>query len=157
MSKTGAQLIGDKELQRMFRTLGDRVQRKVARQAVNAASNPISKAAQAGAPEDSGALKLALKGGKRLKTYKESGTVVGIIGPRTNVATEVDGRPRRPANYAHLAEDGHIAANGEFVSGHPYLRPAYDANESAALGIMSDKFGTGIVREAKKALIGGGS
>ena len=157
MSKNSAQLIGDKELQRMFKTLGDRVQRKVARQAVNAGATPISKAAQAGAPEESGALKLALKGGKRLKTYKESGTVVAIIGPRTNVKTEVDGRPRVPAHYARLAEDGHIAANGEYVPGHPFLRPAFDQNESASLGIITDKLAAGVVKEAKAALIGGGS
>jgi len=157
MAKSGAQFLGGKELERMFKTLGDRVQRKVARQAVSAAATPIVNADQENAPEESGALKLALKGGKKIKTYKDSGTVVAIIGARADVQTEVDGKLRKPSKYSHLAENGHIAADGTFVPGQPFLRPAFDENQDKSLGIMKDKFAVGVVREAKKALIGGGS
>src|SRR4051812_36090833 len=97
MPKGGAQLLGEKELERMFRTLGGRVQRKVARQAVNAGATPIAKAAAEIAPEESGALKLALRGGKKVKAYANSGVTVAVIGPRTNVSTEVNGKLRKPA------------------------------------------------------------
>src|SRR4051812_21396420 len=133
MAKGGVHLLGGKELERMFRTLGDRTQRKVARQAVSAAATPIVNAAGPNAPEESGALKLALKGGKKLKTYKNSGNVVAIIGARTDVQTEFDGKVRRPSKYSHLAEGGHIAADGTHVPGQPFLRPAFDENQDKSL------------------------
>src|SRR4051812_4268659 len=116
MAKTnGAKLLGAKELDRMFKTLGGRVQRKVARQAVNAGAAPIAKAASENAAEESGALKLALKGGKRVKVYPDSGVAVAVIGARKNVSTTVDGKLRKPSKYSHLVERGHIAADGTHV------------------------------------------
>src|SRR4051812_15320775 len=95
----GATLLGGKELERMFKTLGGRVQRKVARQAVSAGAAPIAKAAAENAAEESGALKLALKGGKRVKVYPEDGVAVAVVGARKNVVTTVDGRERKPSKY----------------------------------------------------------
>ena len=158
MAKTnGATLLGGKELERMFKTLGGRVQRKVAKQAVNAAATPIAKAAQEKAPEETGALKLALQGGKKVKGYSGSGVTVAVIGPRTNVQTESEGEIRKPFKYAHLAEGGHIAEDGTHVPGQPFMRPAFDENEAKALGVMKDKFAVGVVKEAKKAVTGGGA
>lgn len=124
MAKSGAQFLGGKELERMFRTIGDRVQRKVGRQAVSAGATPISKAAQEGAAEETGALKLALKGGKKVKAYKNSGVAVAIVGPRTNVQTEYKGKVRKPFKYAHLVEGGHIDEHGNHIPAQPFLRPA---------------------------------
>ena len=152
----GATLLGGKELERMFKTLGGRVQRKVARQAVSAGAAPISKAAVEYAAEETGALKLALKGGRKVKVYPDDGATVAIIGARTNVQTEVDGKPRTPSKYSHLVEGGHIAADGTLVPGQPFLRPAYDENESKSLGIIKDKFAVGVVKQAKAALVEGG-
>jgi HK97 gp10 family phage protein len=153
---TGAKLQGAKELGRMFKTLGGRVQKKVARQAVNAGATPIAKAAAENAAEDSGALKLALKGGKRVKVYPESGVAVAVVGARKNVSTTVDGKLRKPSKYSHLVEGGHIAQDGTHVPAQPFLRPAYDANESKSLGIIKDRFAVGVVKEAKAALAEGG-
>jgi HK97 gp10 family phage protein len=149
-------LLGAKELERTFRTLGDRVQRRVTRSAVTAASTPIVKAAQQNATEDTGTLKLALKGGRKVKTYTRSGTVVAIIGPRREVKSEHKGKVKRPANYAHLVEHGHIAEDGTHVPANPFLRPAFDQTQGQALGVMKDKLAAGVVKEAKKAA-GGGS
>src|SRR5258706_7286780 len=157
MAKSGAQFLGGKELERMFRTIGDRVQRKVGRQAVSAGATPISKAAQEKAAEETGALKLALKGGKKVKAYKNGGVAVAIVGPRTNVQTEYKGKVRKPLKYAHLVEGGHIDEHGNHIPGKPFLRPAFDENEGKSLDIVKEKFAVGVVREAKKALIEGGS
>jgi HK97 gp10 family phage protein len=141
-------LIGAKELERTFKTLGERVQRKVTRQAVNAGCNPILKAERALAPEESGLLKQSL--GKKVKTYVGSGTVVGVIGPRMDVSGEYKGELRRPANYAHLVEGGHINANGNFVPPHPFARPAFDQSQGEALSVMKEKLGKGVEKEAAK-------
>src|SRR4051812_39168403 len=118
---------GAKELERVFRTLGDRVQRKVLRQSVNAASTPVVKAARSKAPKQSGLLRKAL--GKKVKSYAASETAVGIVGPRNNVVGEFKGKKRWPAKYAHLVEGGHIDENGNPVPPQPFLRPAFDETQ----------------------------
>jgi HK97 gp10 family phage protein len=144
----GATLTGAKELEKALKTLGERTQRKVTRQAVNAACTPILKAARANAPEESGLLKEAMA--KKIVTYPEQMTIVGIIGPDTQTKGEFNGEPRWPAKYAHLVENGHINPQGEYVPPHPFLRPAYDSTEAQALGVMKEKMGKGIEREAAK-------
>jgi HK97 gp10 family phage protein len=149
MPKAGMTLLGAKELERTFRTLGERVQRKVTRQAVNAAATPVVKAAKAKAPQESGTLKKSL--GKKVRTYKQTGTVTAIVGPRTDVEGEHDGKVRKPKFYAHLVEGGHIDESGNHVPAKPFLRPAFDETQGQALGVMADKLAAGVVKEAKKA------
>lgn len=144
----GATLTGAKELEKALKTLGERTQRKVTRQAVNAACTPILKAARANVEVESGLLKESLA--KKIVTYPEAMTVVGIIGPDTQTKGEFDGEPRVPWRYAHLVENGHINPQGEFVPPHPFMRPAYDSSEAQALDVMKEKLGKGIEREAAK-------
>ena len=142
------ELIGDKQLEKLFRTLGDRVQRKVTRQAVNAAATPGVKAAKAKVPSESGTLKKSL--GKKVKTYKNTGTVAAIIGPRTDVEGEFNGEVRKPKFYAHLVENGHVDENGNHVPAQSFLRPAMDETQDQALDVMKDKLAAGVVKEAMK-------
>lgn len=153
MANGAMTLLGAKELERTFRTLGERVQRKVTRQAVNAAATPVVRAAKAKAPEESGTLKRSL--GKKVRTYKQTGTVAAIIGPRTDVEGEHNGQVRKPKFYAHLVEGGHIDESGNHVPAEPFLRPAFDETQGQALGVMQDKLAAGVVKEAKKAAGGG--
>jgi HK97 gp10 family phage protein len=148
VAKGGAQLFGDKALARTFRTLGDRVKRKVLRQSVNAAGTPVVKAARTKAPDRSGLTKKSL--GKKLKTYAKTGTVVGIIGPRTSVVGEVDGRKHWPAKIAHLVEKGHINRDGSFTPPHPFLGPAFDESQGEAAGVMRAKLAEGVMKEAAR-------
>lgn len=148
MGKSGMTLLGDKQLARTFRTLGERVQRKHLRAAVNAASTPVNKAAKAKAAKESGLLKKSL--GKKVKTYPERMTVVGIIGPRTNVVGEYQGKKRWPAKYAHLVEKGFIDRAGNFVPPQPFLEPAMAETEGQAKAVMKDKLAAGVVKEAMK-------
>ena len=141
-------LEGGKELARALQSLGPRVARKVTRQAVNASLTPVLKTARANAPEESGLLKESLD--KKTKTYAENMVIVGLVGPDTTTQGTFKGELRKPSKYAHLVEEGHIDANGNFVPPHPFIRPAFDENESKMLDTMSQRLGKGIEREAAK-------
>lgn len=146
MANAKAQLIGGKELEKKFRTLGDKVQRKVLRGAVNAGATPVVKATKSKVKVETGTLGLSI--GKKVKAYK-GGAVVGVIGPRFQVVSMYKGRKRRPAFYAHLAEKGHIAADGTFVPGNHAIENAAAESEPQALGTISDKLAKGVMKEAK--------
>lgn len=60
---------------------GRTIRNRVLRKAVNAGTKPVYDAAKASAPVSSGTLKKAQ--GRTVKTYKDSGVVVGIVGTRT--------------------------------------------------------------------------
>jgi HK97 gp10 family phage protein len=144
----GVELFGSKELQRTFNTLGERVQRSVLRSAVSVASTPISRAAKANAPRESGLLKKSL--GKKVVTNKEKQSVSAIIGPRRNVSGMHKGKLRKPSRYAHLVEKGFIDAAGRFHPPQAFLQPAYDQTQAQVLGVMRDKLATGVAKEAAR-------
>jgi HK97 gp10 family phage protein len=149
MAKPGMEMFGDKALAKLFRELGPRVQRRALRPAVSAAATPIVKAAKAKAAKRSGLLKKSL--GKKIKTYADKGMVIAVIGPRTGVNGEVNGKKYVPAKIAHLIEKGHIARDGSYVPGQPFLGPAYAETEGQALGVIKDKLAESVVKEAAKA------
>lgn len=148
MAQAKVQLIGGKELERKFRTLAERVQRKVLRGAVSAGATPVMKATKGKVKIETGTLQLSI--GKKVKAYSKTGSVVGVIGPRFQVTSMYKGRKRRPAFYAHLAEKGHIAANGTFVPGNHAVENAAAESESQAMGTISDKLAKGVMKEAAK-------
>src|SRR4051812_20572613 len=118
---SGAVLKGDKQLERLLRGLGDRVQRKVLRAAVSAGATPVVKTAKARARKRSGLLKKSL--GKKVVTNKRTQSATAIVGARKSV-TGPNGE--RPARYLHLVEKGHIGPGGQYVPGQPFLEPAFD-------------------------------
>lgn len=146
MANSGAQLLGGKELEKKFRTLGDKVQRKVLRNAVASGATPIAKATKAKVAKETGTLELSI--GKKVKAYPKSGSVVGVIGPRFSVTSMFKGRKRRPAYYAHLAEKGHIAENGKFIPGNRAIEKAAEESQPQALDAISTKLAKGVVKEA---------
>ncbi|MBV8780150.1 MAG: HK97 gp10 family phage protein, partial [Phycisphaerae bacterium] len=107
------------ELEKALKTLGERTQRKVTRQAVNAALTPCLKAARSEAPEQSGLLKESLD--KKVRTYTDAMTIVGLVGPATDVVGEYNGEIRKPSKYAHLVHDGWIDEHGHHHPGNPFL------------------------------------
>lgn len=148
MARPGIELQGAKELRKLLKHLPDRVARKVLRAAVNKAATPIVKSARRKASKESGTLRKSM--GKKLVVNKKTGSVMAIIGPRREVTGEFEGKQRVPANYAHLVEDGHIAADGSHVPAKPFLRPAYDEGKGPALETIKAGVKTGVVNEAKK-------
>ena len=147
--KPGLKLMGDRQLKKLLKSLPDKIQKKVMRAAMKAATKPIQAAAQAKAPQQTGTLALSMA--NKVKTYNKSRVTVGIIGPKTGFSSESEGKTNVPANYAHLVEFGHIAADGSRVSPHPFMAPAAEQSESAALNAMQSKLAAGITKEAKKA------
>src|SRR4051812_47249427 len=113
MANAPMQLFGDKQLERVFKTLGERVQRKVLRSAVSVAATPVVKAAKQNANKESGLLKKSL--GKKIVTNKQKQSVTAVIGPRRDVSGTYKGKRRKPSRYAHLVEKGHIDEAGRYV------------------------------------------
>lgn len=142
-------VIGGKELQKKLATLGERVQRKVTRQAINAAANPVLKSARGKAKKQSGLLKKSL--GKKIVTSKDKTRVTAIIGARKQVQGEYKGKLRKPSRYSHLVEKGFINEHGEHVPPQPFLDPAARESESQAMSIMQNKLADGVIREAMRS------
>jgi HK97 gp10 family phage protein len=143
-----AKLIGDKELEKLFRTLGERVQRKVLRSAVSAGAAPVVKAAKAKARRQSGLLKKAMA--KKIVTNKRTNSVSAIIGAKKQVTGTYKGKVRKPSRYLHLQEKPHLAADGSYVPAQPMLGPAAAESQDAALGTIQSKLKEGVEREALK-------
>lgn len=136
-------LEGNVKLQRELKRLPDVVRRRILRPAVKRALSPITKDAKRRAPVRTGQLKRSI--GNVVRTYKRSGIVWGGVGPRTGFKVFIDGEPVDPVHYAHLVE---LGTHGE--PGHPFLRPALDANRARALAIVADGIRTGLDKEYRR-------
>jgi hypothetical protein len=116
---------------------------KVARKAMYAMTTPVLQTARAKVRVRYGILKRSL--GRVIKTYRQSGATVGVVGPRKGFRVIIKGKPVDPVKYAHLVEFGRkavtvkkkkVLSDGEKVYGKsvraalpwPYLRPAFDIN-----------------------------
>jgi HK97 gp10 family phage protein len=126
-----ARLTGLKDvLDRLAHLRKQTTRSKIARRALQMASTPILKTAKRLAPKETGLLRKSI--GRRLKTYRRTGTVFVMIGPRygfKQLVTLASGKQhlRNPIKYAHLVELG--TAN---APPHPFLRPAWDAHKAQA-------------------------
>jgi len=143
MASRDLTIIGDKALLKKFKRLGVSVQKRVVRRPLTAALSPIVKAAKREAPKVSKALSKSI--GKKVRTYK--GAVWGAVGPRTDerYTVEYEGRPRVPANYAHLVEFGTLHSAPK-----PFLRRALDENRTRVMRIQSEGIKKNILKEAAK-------
>ncbi|MCC6797718.1 MAG: HK97 gp10 family phage protein [Candidatus Hydrogenedentes bacterium] len=158
-------LTGDKELIAKLNGLGGRVYRKVVARASRKAFAPVAKDAKAKAPKETGLLKKSM--GVKQKRYPRAGRIITLVGPRTGFATDVTVNTpsgertmrRDPVKYAHLVEYGTAPHSIKIGDGEPYqhpggapkpfMRPAFDNNESRAKQIMRSELAAGVVREAK--------
>lgn len=151
---------GIKEVSRALQRLGTRTQSRVVRAAVSAALTPIVKAAKRLAPKDQGNLKASI--GKAVKTYKASGVIYGVVGPRRKfkrtrkgVSVEFAGISRLThlvefgtAPHVIEASGGSLVIDGEFAGpivvhpgakASPFLRPAFVQTKTQALAIFKRK------------------
>ena len=144
--KSSIKIDGQKELENLLKELPKRVIKSKLRQAMNAAGNPILRAARSLVQRDTGLLKKSLK--KKVKTYS-NGNVAVIIGADRSVAqTDSKGRKHVPANYAHLVEGGHGGLRQ--ARAYPFMRPAYENNKAQAVQIASQKLKEGVESAAAK-------
>ena len=144
---------GNRELGIALERLPKRLYSRIMRPAVNASLTPTNAAAKRKAPRATGALRASL--GKVVRQYPRTGTTWGAIGPRDDLKfrrpdPDRPGRLRRPSIYTHMVEGG-----TRTQPARPFLRPALDEQEGAALQILYTKVAAGIEREA--ARLGRGS
>jgi HK97 gp10 family phage protein len=140
---------------------------KILRAAANKAARPLLKAARSLVSVEDGWLKKSL--GMRIKSYRHSGTVVAMVGPRSGPSKKKKKGPRRsrrlkflrsvfrlavrlfaakaakvkkPTHYAHLVEFGHGGPSP--APAHPFLRPAWDAHHNNAAATIAAEIEAGI-------------
>ena len=153
VSSVKVKVDGLQDLQRRLRALSEKVQKKVARSATNAAAQVIKKQAIRNAPRSDGVHILA---------DTEEGPVdiipgnlrKGIIVARvrnTPLTSEhlvtVGGKAKHhyAARYAHFVEFGTIR-----YAPRPFLRPAFDQEKGFAVGAMKVALEKGIIKEPNK-------
>lgn len=137
-----ADLKGFRELTAKLDQLKRSVRNRILRKAVTAAAGIVVNAAKAACPVETGQLRKSI--GKRIKTYRRTGVVVGIVGPRTGFKNATTGR--NPTKYSHLVEFGSATSAAK-----PFLRPAFDGNQSACLQKMAEVIEQELEQEARKA------
>lgn len=130
-------VIGDKKLRRKFKKMRDVILRSAGRKAMNFALTPINAEAKKRVTVITGTLKKSI--GKKVKAYKFSKVIIGLVGVRLGFKKEVDGKLHRPEKYGHLVEFG---SKGK--SGKPFLRPALDAKKNEAFRRYGSKLAEAI-------------
>ncbi len=149
--KISAKIEGVEELVKQLRQeLPARMQTKILRKAIGDGCRVILKAAKQKVPVgETGLLKKSL--GTKIKAYRTTGNVVGMVGPRTGSKKTKKGKVRTalgkkfdaagvaPHLYAHLVEKGtkHSAPK-------PFLRPALDNNVAKIRAIFEQVIRDGL-------------
>ncbi|MEM1027518.1 MAG: HK97 gp10 family phage protein [Planctomycetota bacterium] len=129
------------DIRRAFKTLATDAADRIVRKGVNAGGDEVLLAAQIEVPVDEGDLEESL--GKKTKVYKDTGTGVSVIGSRRGGDFK--------GYHHHLVHNGHIAADGSFVPGNPYLKRARDRADSRAKAAMASTVNAELQKEAARA------
>lgn len=154
----GLDLTGDKRLRRTLDELGPKVERKVARRALNRASRPVWRAAKTKARSVTPGYARSMV----RKVVTRRSTIMAIIGSKsvivpsahvTDWGTSVD---VNYANIAHLIEEGteqRTTRPGRRTGAMPktpVLRPAFEENVAKAQSILADDLRAGIEEQVAK-------
>lgn len=129
-----AEVLGSEELIKAFEALEPRLQGKTFRAATTQATKLIRKAVLARVPVDSGNLKKGIKARSLPRSRKTIGRAV-YLPERAALGIDKDDKWYYPA----FAEYGTRRQPAK-----PFLRPAYDANEQAALEVLRREIRKGI-------------
>lgn len=119
--------------------LQNALRNRILRRAVLDATKPVYDAERQMVPEDTKLLRKSI--GRTVKVYRNSGVVVGLVGPRTKMGAQVTPRGRKtpifrnPTRYAHLA-DRHS----------PFVAPAWSATRTQAEELLAAR----VVSEMEK-------
>lgn len=122
------------KLETMKRTMGV----KIARRAIGAGTKILLREAKAKTPRRHGLLKKSQ--GRKIKVYRQSGTVVGIVGPRTGFGTVIKGKKVDPVKYGPIVE-----ARTRFMT------QARDSAKGAVASAIKTELAAGIEQEARSA------
>lgn len=134
--KVSLDLIGGRRLRRKLEELSFKKIRTINRQAIRFAMTPVAKAVRQEVPRDEGDLKKATAS----KVYGSGLNVGGVVGADAAYArTNEDGITKRPSNYDHLVEFGHVNADGSFTPPNGYMRRAQEKSLPQAEKRYADK------------------
>ena len=166
-----AEVKGVSESLAAFSYLKNGVKNRVVRKAVTAASLPHLQYARKASEYHDRTKLLRRSMGRRIKTYRESGTTIAVTGARSgfsrftfklgewNPATGIRGIVHKmragkyakvdPRKYSHLVERGHGGP-------HPappknFLRHAFQASRAQCESKFASKFSVELLSEASKA------
>lgn len=107
---TAVKVEGAKRLVDTFEILKGAVQRRIVRRCVTSAVRPVRQQAKRTTQfkNRTGLLRKSLS--IKTRTYKNTGSVVAVVGADRSVQGTYKGKKVVPANYAHLVELGHRTA-----------------------------------------------
>jgi len=125
-------------LRKALQALPASIANRVGRRAVAAGADVVQAYIEANTPVGPTGNLLASQD-KALKSYRQSDTHVAVVG-------SVVGK----APHHHLVHDGHIAADGSFVPGNPYLQRATEKADGPAQAAMLAEIEAGVARETKR-------
>jgi HK97 gp10 family phage protein len=129
--KVKMRITGVAELMKKLRSIDEKVKKVALQKGIGAAAKIIKDSAKARVRRRSGQLAKSL--GSKVKTFRNTGIVVGVIGPRKGFKIMIDGKPVDPVRYAHLVENGTRRS-----AAHPFLRPAVEENKDGVFGAIAD-------------------
>jgi HK97 gp10 family phage protein len=164
--------VKDGAIQALARKLNEfdrKASRKAIKKGVNEATKLVTADAKANVPRKTGLLKKSI--GRRVRSYRGGTVISGIVGPRSGFATVLaSGKKVNPAKYAHLVEFGRKAVRVKkaalladkfakqvfgvevaAVAPRPFLRPAWDKNETRAVGELAKALNEAIAEFARGA------
>ncbi|MCH8853932.1 MAG: HK97 gp10 family phage protein [Planctomycetes bacterium] len=165
----GISLEGAAAIKTLLKTLSPALARKTMRIAIKRALKPALQAAKNNVTTRTRQLKKSL--GIVVRTYRNSGATLGLMGPRHGFKKVIDGRAANPVNYAHLVEFGHRVASGGVllrkgklnvglskrlgthvgnVPAQPFMRPAFVSTRGAINRILVNEVGKGLDKELQK-------
>lgn len=153
-----AQVTGLNEIQSRLAEIGQTAASKVMRPAVTAGAKLVNKTAKRTVARNTKLLQKSI--GQKVKTYRQSGVVVGIVGPRKDVRTA----DQNPVKYAHIVERGRkgvtvrrkrVLANAARVFGK-HVRPAA-AQPFLAPALRDPAVSAAVIAEAKARVASLGS
>lgn len=133
-------------------------QRRITRPAVTAASVVVLRAIRQRAPTKkagrTGQLRKSL--GRVVRTYKATGVVMAVIGPRKGfISVDEAGRKVNPVKYAHLVEYGtapHMVRGALHPGGRakPFMRPGWHESEGKAKSVLYARIAVEIEKEGQR-------
>lgn len=116
-----SEIVGMKELERMFKKLG-KVPQSTATKSARAGARISLKAAKANAPEDSGDLKRGIIMKKERKTKPGKAVFDIMMDPAMNDVFVKESKEGKRSYYPASQEYGFLTANGGYVPGYHFLK-----------------------------------
>lgn len=164
-----AESVGFEELAKKLEKTLPKTAKKAIRKGVSKGSQLLAKKAKGRVHRGHGGVPGLLKKsiGQKVKTYRRSGEVVGVIGPRVGFLHILNGGKRvDPVKYGHIEEKGRrvVVAEKRFLSdgktifgkkvrayqGRPFMRPTIEQDGHSAAQRMAEETAKVIETEAKK-------